>query len=474
MSGNMLARFLVFALLVPTSAAIGESDGPAIFAHYYTWWLGNRPEYPLMPESGWYSHQLDPQGRPKPADLFFRHIAQARSAGLAGFSCEWPGRDSPESRLILNGLVAANNRLAPRARIRYLLCFDSTIWAMGYKKVIKAWYEPIPFTPPLAEDFAAEIGFVCNEMPTLDPNFRSNYLHLDGRPAVFVYNAHGFSGAWEQAVSLARETCEGSGGIYLIGDFEVSPHPSFNRKRTEEYPRKARHFDAVTNYTLFSGHTFTSLWEYISSGQLDAALQNGRNLGEASRSGQFYPGIIAQYFKTRKADAAAPKRPGVIKDRAFITDGSAGLVPIYKPDGSEDRQSLARNSRCTLQVLLRKTFRTKPDIVFITAWNEPYEGTMIEATRLPNPAGYIMHDDFLGLLAHLRNGLDSLADLDGNGRVDGDDEVVLRSCLGVGASARPSPSCMLADLDESGKVDESDLAALRAFRGRSPPGRRPD
>lgn len=402
------AGFIV--LSVSCQAASGEEGAPKVFAHYYPWWAGDRPDYPLMPMAGWYSHRLDNEGRPKPPNLFVRQIAQARTAGLAGFCCEWPGKASPETGLILAGLVGANNRLAPGRRMQYLLCFDSTIWAMAYKKLIKQWYEPIPFSEQLAQDFADEMSFVCNEVPKRDPSFKTSYLHIDGRPAVFVYNAHGYSGEWEKAIALARQACEASGGIYLIGDFEVSPHPMFDRKREEDYPPKARLFDAVTDYTLFSGHTFLSLEEYISSGQLNAALKIGRRLAEVTTSKKFYPGIIPQYFKSQKVDpedAPAGRRPGALDDRVFVTDGSAGLVPIYKPADSEDRETIDRKSRATLQLLLEKTFSTKPEVVFVTSWNEPYEGTMIEPTRTPNPAGYVMRGDFLELIStHLQKAAD--------------------------------------------------------------------
>ena len=468
--GLKMKTVIAALVVLPTSlnAAVGEDATPKVFAHYYTWWAGDRPEYPLMPKSGWYSHHLDAKGRPKPPNLFLRHIAQARSAGLAGFSCEWPGKESPETKLILDGLVTANNRLSPKRRMQYLLCFDSTIWAMEYKKLIKEWYEPIPFTEQIAKGFAAEMGFVCNEVPKQDRNFKTSYLHIDGRPAVFVYNAHGFSGAWEQAISLARKTCEASGGIYLIGDFEVSPHAMFDEKRKEEYPCKASHFDAVTNYTLFSGHTFMSLWEYISSGQLDSALQNGKCLAEASQSKQFYPGIIPQYFKSKKAHAnntATKRRSRQLADRAFVTDGSAGFVPIYKPTGSEDREAVVRNSRCTLQILLRKTLQAEPQVVFITSWNEPYEGTMIEPTRSPNPAGYVMNDDFLDLIAScLRESSPGWGDFDVDGHVDDQDETILQSCLNAETSDQQSPCCMLADKNGNGKVDEEDLKAFQSCR----------
>ncbi len=35
--------------------------------------------------------------------------------------------------------------------------------------------------------FAAEMAFVCEAVPQMDPGFKEHYLHIDGRPAVFVW-----------------------------------------------------------------------------------------------------------------------------------------------------------------------------------------------------------------------------------------------------------------------------------------------
>jgi hypothetical protein len=55
-------------------------------------------------------------------------------------------------------------------------------------------------------------------------------------------------------------------------------------------------------------------------------------------------------------------------------------------------------SRRTLELLLDTVFQTQADIVFVTSWNKPHEGTMIEPTQSPNPAGFIMGTTFLDLL----------------------------------------------------------------------------
>jgi hypothetical protein len=393
----------------------------------------------------------------------------AKAAGLAGFSCEWPGRNSPETALI-QSLVAANNAMPSRLRIRYLLCFDVTIWAMQYKHLITNWYDPIELNDTLAVDFASEIAFIRNEWPKMDPGFKANYLHIDGRPAVFVYNAHGLTGAWEKAIARTREECEPAGGVFLIGDFEVSPHPMFDKKRKEEYPRKAALFDAVSDYTLFSGHTTLSLFEYISSGQLKAALDIGQRLGESSRSGQYYPGIITQYFKSQAvppASGPAPAHDQQLPDRTFVIDGKTGFVPIYKAAEGEKTDSVARNSQCTLQLLLRETFQRKPRVIFITSWNEPYEGTMIEPTVSANPAGYVMRNDFLTLLGRcLVEGAPLRGDFDSDGDVDSRDEAILKECMA--RVATKTPCCVLADLDGNGKVDAKDKAAFEILKGKSP------
>lgn len=375
---------------------------PKVFAHYYTWWGGEQKSFPLTPSIGWYVNQTPPTNRLRPALIYHQQIRQAKAAGLAGFCMEWCGRQSAETRIILDGLVAANNSLPPNSRIEYLLCFDSTIWAMNRKpKLIRNWYEPIVFDVPTADAFAAEIRFVYEELPKLDPNFRRNYLHVNGRPAVFIYNAHNYAGEWRRAVEQVREESGAAGGVYLIGDFEVSPHEAFDRRRKEEYPAKAAAYDAVSDYTLFSGWTFLSLDEYIREGRLKAALDNGRELATSSIHRRYYPGIICQYFKTRETkpgDHPDPKYLYNPPDRCWVTDGTAGLAPIYSPREKDSAESVRANSRRTLESLLDAVLQPQPEIVFITSWNEPFEGTMIEPTQSPNPAGFVMGTTFLDLL----------------------------------------------------------------------------
>ena len=54
---------------------------PAVrfFAHYYTWWSGNRPDSPLMPQRGWHVNQFRDGKRGDPESIFQFHIAQARA-----------------------------------------------------------------------------------------------------------------------------------------------------------------------------------------------------------------------------------------------------------------------------------------------------------------------------------------------------------------------------------------------------------
>ena len=419
-------RCVVFGVVAAmlASGASARAETPRIFAHYYPWWGGNRPDYPLMPKRGWYVNQL----RGQPASIFQVHIAQARSFGLSGFCVEWPGRRSPETRIVREAIIPANNALPPRRRMTYVLCFDSTIWAMSYLKIIKNWYDPIRFDEKVADAFASEMAFVCEELPRMDPGFKDNYLHIDGRPVVFVYNAHGFAGEWERALKRSRERCAAAGGVFLIGDFEVSPHPMFDQRRKEEYPHKASFFDAVTNYTLLSGHTTVTMYEYITTGQLADALSNGRTLGQSSKSGKYYPGIIGQYFKSRgikPGETSGRDCRRHLPDRTFVTDKNVGHAPVYRPKDGESQAATDSKSRQTLQILLGATLATKPEIVFVSSWNEPSEGTMIEPTKTANPSCYVMDTDFVDLIERGVRG-EPLGDLDRDGDVDREDIAILQ------------------------------------------------
>jgi len=434
---NVAKRIVLGAAMVNlVFAANLPAEVPKIFAHYYPWWGVDRPDYPLMPKRGWYVNQFRGGKRGQPASIFQFHIAQARSFGLSGFSIEWPGHRSPETRIVREAIIPANNALPPKRRMTYLLCFDTTIWAMSYQKIIRNWYDPIRFDEKVADAFATEMAFVCEALPRMDPGFKKTYLHIDGRPAVFVYNAHGFAGEWERALKLTRERCAASGGVFLIGDFEVSPHPMFDVKRKEDYPHKASIFDAVTNYTLLSGHTAVTMHEYITTGQLADALSNGRELARSSKSGQYYPGIITQYFKSRSVkpgeDSARDCRKHML-DRTFVTEENVGYAPVYRSKDEESQVDIDLKSRQTLEVLLGATLETKPEIVFVTSWNEPYEGTMIEPTKTANPACYVMDTDFVDLIERGLRG-EPLGDLDRDGDVDKQDIAILQRPTGVSES----------------------------------------
>lgn len=451
-----------------------QATVPQVFAHYYSWWSGDKPDFPLRPAGGWYSNQFSPA----PPDIYERQILQARSAGITGFCFEWCGRRSAETRILMERLIPANNALPPGRRMKYLLCFDSTIWAMSYHKVIKNWYDPIVFTPQLIDALADEFAFIRRELPRLDPGFRTNYLHIDGRPAVFVYNAHGYSGEWEQAVAAVRRAGKSAGGLYLIGDFEVSPSPMFDHKRKEDYPRQAALFDAVSNYTLFNGYREFTLHEYIAEGRLGAALANGRMLAASTISKTYYPGIIAQYFKSRPMQTGEPSAdvcPGALPGRAFVQAQDTGFAPIYRPAGTESPEVTAENSRCVLQALLASTFQSSPKIVFVTSWNEPYEGTMIEPSDSPNPACFVMGTTFLDLLRRFtgreRGGRPRPVDINLDGRVDDRDRQLFEQCVAAAAGSMTAPRCLPADLDADGRVDDTDLALFNSNPSTSRPTR---
>lgn len=460
---------LVVSCIGWCTAAQAQQTPPVVLAHYYTWWDAlNKPGFPLKPSRGWYINQTPPYQTPVPSTIFRDQIRDARAGGLAGFAFEWMGPQSPETQIILNGPVAANNALPAEQRMRYILTFDTTIWAMAYQHIMQHWYEPIVFDEAVAEAFSSAVSWVSTTLPSRDPNFASSYLHIDGRPAVFVYNAHSFAGQWQQAIELTRQKAAAGGGIFLIGDFEVSPHPYFDQKRVHEYPAKAALYDAVSNYTLFSGWTFFSLHEYIQQGCLQEALHIGRTLGSHSLSGRYYPGIIAQYFKSR---ALAPGEtggghcPGQLNDRVFMTDGSAGYFPVYWGRPEESVDSVGIQSRCELRRLLSATVRSGPELVLVTSWNEPVEGTMIEPSQSPNPACYTMGSDFLDLLARFVPGgglsVPVRADLDLDGDVDQEDFGLFQACM-TGSGALPTDvCCAMAELDGQPGIDQSDFRILQ-------------
>jgi hypothetical protein len=382
------------AIILPAPPPAAAAPRPQVFTHYFPWWNpADVSKFTLRPARGWYTNQWGPEAKKTVRD----HIAQARAAGVAGFAFEWIGRSTPGTKILADTFLAANNDLPPDRQIRYCLIFDSVIWAMERKR-IKAWYEPIPLSAEDAADMAEDLAYAATTLPSLDPNHARQYLHIDRRPAVYVYSAHSLGGAWRDALAGARARAKNR--LYLIGDFECNRALYAGKK--DDYAKAAAEYDAVTNFTPLNGYpayATASIEQFLAEGEMDAALDNGRELAAASRSKAWFPGLTTQYFKVKPGAKDPKDRDLELLRPAFIDDTSVGYLPLARAAPGEAPASVARRSREAIDGMLDRVFRRSPELIFINSWNEPEEGTMIEPTATPNPAGYVMGDDFLRALA---------------------------------------------------------------------------
>lgn len=386
------------ALLAAASAGLPAAAAPpvctVVFAHYYPWWNpADVSRFTLRPERGWYNNQWGPDAK----KTVQAHMTLARSAGLAGFAFEWIGRASPSTNILLDTFIPANNNLPPDGRVRYCLTVDCVIWAME-RKLIKTWSEPIPLSAEHAADLAEDLAWATVTLPAKDPNFARQYLHIDGKPVVYVYSAHSLGGAWEEAVAKAREKAKGR--LYLAGDFEL--YRTLFTANADAYRAKAAKFDAVTNFTPlngYPGYATSSIEQFLAEGEMDAVLDNGAALAGASAAKQYFPGITTQYFKAKPGAKDGRTRDAEVAAPSFVMDKTVGYLPLALAKPGEPRADLAPRSREAIRALLDKVLSRRPALVFINSWNEPEEGTMIEPTVSPNPAGYVMGGDFLRTLA---------------------------------------------------------------------------
>ena len=363
----------------------GVLSETCVFAHYYTWWnpadLGRTA---LRPARGWYSNQFGEAA----ITVMREQMRQARKAGLTGFAVEWIGRRSAETGIVTNAFIPANNSLPKAERVQYCLVLDSVIWAMQ-RHLIKAWYEPIPLSGEHVPDYAEDIAFAARSLAQIDSHFREQYLHIEGRPVVYIYSAHSLGADWRDALELGRQLA--GDPLFIIGDFEFCD-PLFGRYE-DTYRQKATAYDAVTNFSSLNGYpeyATSSIERFLAEGALDAGLKHGADLAGETRSGLCFPGVTTQYFKVVPGASDAAGRDRELVSPRFITDGSVGYLPLAYAVPGESEAKLEQRSRAVLSRLWRTVLATRPRYVFINSWNEPEEGTMIEPSATPNPGGFIM------------------------------------------------------------------------------------
>eukprot|EP00980_Cylindrotheca_fusiformis_P003057 scaffold713_cov131-Cylindrotheca_fusiformis.AAC.15 len=337
----------------PAETDYPDPDGALqYYAYYYPWYHRDnwsRHGYQDTPLLGLYGTDEVPVAE--------QHIEWALQTGISSFIVSWWGEDSLAMRHFKLGMMNASNL----NKIKFCMLYETKIlddrgnWYDGSKE----------------DSLFEDLQIVRDEF--FD---HPSYLKINGRPVIIFYITRSRmkwqDGFEPEVLDRLRERLDRD--IYFIAD-----EPFFNSFNDDPDDNEnaivdgKQVFDAYTTYNMYvdsrveEGETATDY-------QLREAMPIWERWAEKV---SFFPNVMAQYYDFR------------------------GHEPLV--GNSEDFEEQLREVAC----LPRTNFNGAPHIMFITSFNEWWEGTQIEPEN-GSPDNWRNYGfDFINTLAAFKNDVDA-------------------------------------------------------------------
>jgi hypothetical protein len=352
-----------------SSGSAGGHDGltrPLVGAYYYMW----NPENLIA--GGSLRQQLVPPQEP-PSGLIdsnqtstaTRDIANAHKAGIDFFAIDWwPYDPAFSGRNYLTADAAMKEFLAaPDLHEMKFAMFYET-WNLGFDAENES--------TPVSEQ--AELHF-DSDMLALAKDYFSNpsYLHIEGRPVVYLYLTRTLTGDVAGMIGGARTYLEQHGypDPFFVGDevyWRVTPQiqvPNAPVFTTQPQLGRILQFDALTSYTLYYG---------------DPQQANGPASDSTGYPGTTHIAADQRFLLTLYRNATDNKVPVLPVVQPGFNDRGFRLATNHP---AQPRQWLAgEGPSSTLDQMLRCVAIPEVDpalpIVMVTSWDDWNEDTGME------------------------------------------------------------------------------------------------
>jgi glycoprotein endo-alpha-1,2-mannosidase len=369
------------AMATTAAAAPSSSDvlsRPLVGAYYYLWNPDNLVDGTtlrghLVPSQVPPAALVDSQSPHTAA----RDIANAHKAGINFFAVDWwpydpgySGRDYRAADAAMQDFLAA-----PDLREMKFAMFYET-WNLGFDPP----YEATPVTTQM------ELHFDSDMLSFAQRYFRNpSYLHIAGRPVVYLYLTRTLTGGVAAMMAGARTYLEehGYGDPFFVGDevyWRTTPvsQVATGAMAFAEQPQVARieAFDAVTAYTLYYG---------------DPSQVTGPASDSTGYPGMTNIAVDQRFLLTVYRNATANKVPVLpvvqpgFNDRGYrLTTGHPAQPRQWLP-GEGPASTLDHFFRC---VAIPELDPALP-VVMVTSWDDWNEDTGVE----PIPGTPTARDD---------------------------------------------------------------------------------
>lgn len=325
---------LILFLAATLSAQEPQPDEYLVGAHYYAWYnKASWDRIPAEPLLGGYSSR----------DHYAvnQHILWAHRYGIKFFGIGWTGQDRTTDDVIQEYILKS-----PEIdKIKFCIAYDTLT---RFRHVMEP---PFDFSnKKLYKEFVSDFDYLSRTYFS-----HPQYLKFSGRPVVWLYLSRGMRGNWVRALQAARDTVARNGyDLYIDGDL-LWPE----RTDTSRLP----YFDAASAYVLNQKEMFLKEGIQTTGQVVDLAsaffhewarvVPSVRNYNTGDPVA-FHPVINPQFIK--------PSDPGALR---------------YSMQNVDEFRAFAELARDTATY----SAAAGAKVIWITSWNEWYEGTTIEPTH---------------------------------------------------------------------------------------------
>ena len=327
----------VSAAKFPSSPSVAASKKFMFLGFYYPWYVrddwSRHSTQGSIPLLGYYGSDE--------VEVAERHIDMAVRGGIDAWVVSWWSQESPVTAMFVEGMLNAKNI----DKIKFCMVYES----MG----------ALPVESNFANGTLALDKFISDMIYFRDSYFNhSSYLHINGRPVVYVY----ITRYWKNFEPSMLDKIKTAVGVDIL---IIADDPFFGENKD---PATAQNgvkngkpvFEAYATYNMYES-------DLVQDGEkaIDYMLREALPVFENwSRETVFFPNVMPKYHDFREGHKK-------------VVGDAAGFLSQLETFACLPRPSWYKNEF--------------PDLIFVTSFNEWWEGTSIEPD-LKNEYGFTFLD----------------------------------------------------------------------------------
>lgn len=333
---NVEMRITLLILLMSGASMLSAQSRPndyLVGAHYYAWY--NKSSWNRIAGEPLLGHYTS-----KDRKVISQHIRWAHQYGVDFFAIGWSGQEKSTNDVIRKVFLTSPDI----RRIRFCIAYDTLT---RFRRIMDP---PFDFSnPALYREFISDFEYLSRTYFS-----HPQYLKFGGRPVVWLYLGRGMQGDWVKALDGARAAVKKNGfDLYLDGDLLWPERTDISR---------LPYFDAASAYVVNQKEMFRK----------EGIQTTGEVVSLASSVFNEWTQIVPSVKNIR---TGAPVAFHPVINPQFIKPADPAALRYSLQDIDEFRSfaELARNTATYSQAAGAK-------VIWITSWNEWYEGTAIEPT----------------------------------------------------------------------------------------------